>query len=127
MTTSVRVSEKKTSMSENSLADNSMSDIITSNSSINTKRSKGSKSITKLSRDAGRIVKKSFIPDFLCRTIVSIMELFKILDDSFSLYDKALFVLQYLSQVVFFVSTVGITATVEFLRGYHEVILFNNF
>lgn len=117
MATSDLMSEEN-SMSESPM--NSMPEIVISKGSANSIRARSN--ITKISRDAGRMMKQSAIPNIVCWITVKILDLLRILEDSFSLYDKTLFILQYLSQVLLFVSTVGITATIEFLRAYHEVI-----
>jgi hypothetical protein len=58
----------------------------------------------------------------ICWINVKVLELFRILEDCFSLYDKTLSVIQFISQTLLFAATLGITIAIEFLSAYHEVI-----
>jgi hypothetical protein len=98
-----------------------MSDIIIPDKSDITKTTR---SYVSISRDAGRIVKQSSIPDMIFWINVKVLELFRNLEDCFSLYDKTLGIIQYLCQTLLFATTVGITIAIEFLSAYHAVVIF---
>lgn len=83
--------------------------------------------VIKISKNAGRIIKRSAIPDLLCWITVNFMDLLKILDEMFNFYDNTLIILKYLTSILLYSGTIGIIATVEFLRAYHEVFTIFNF
>ena len=80
-----------------------------------------SKTILKVSRDAGRILKNSAIPDMICWIAIGCIQILRILDEIFNLYDNTLFLIHSLTHFLLYSGTIGVSSMIEFLKAYHQV------
>jgi hypothetical protein len=80
-----------------------------------------SKKIIQFSGNAGRLIKQSSIPDMICGIAVGCIQILKILDEIFNLYDNTLFLIQSIAQFLLYSGTLGTSSLIEFLKAYHQV------